>query len=161
LQGDLRRALAEVEAFALGDYARALLLGDKLSDGDRARIVNRYARLTGLPADVVDQSNLRITTARFTKELRRSERRTVGRLDSRFVGIDRDAAAERYEYDPSYSGAIMGPFTSVFNDYVRRELKYENALSYEVRGHVRPWPLAQDMYLNVADELRQAMSINP
>lgn len=161
LQGDLDRALAEAEEFALGDYARTLLLGDKLPDDERARVVARYARLTGLPPDVVDASNLRISTARFTKELRRSERRTVGRLDSRFVGIDREAEGDRVEYDPSYSGAIMGPFTAMFNDYVRRELGYENSLSYEVRGRVRPWPLSQDQYLNVAEELRQAMSINP
>lgn len=161
LQDDLERALAEAEEFALGDYARALLLGDKMPDDERERVIARYARLTGLSPDVVAASNLRISTARFTKELRRSERRTVGRLDSRFVGIDREAEGDRVEYDPSYSGAIMGPFTAMFNDYIRRELGYENSLSYEVRGRVRPWPLAQDQYLNVAEELRQAMSINP
>ncbi len=161
LQEDLERALAEAEEFALGDYARALLLGDKMPDDERARVIARYARLTGLSPEVIDASNLRISTARFTKELRRSERRTVGRLDSRFVGIDREAEGDRVEYDPSYSGAIMGPFTAMFNDYVRRELGYENSLSYEVRGRVRPWPLAQDQYLNVAEDLRQAMSINP
>jgi carboxypeptidase C (cathepsin A) len=161
LQQDLERTLVEAEEFALGEYAHAMLMGDKLPAAERARVVAKFARLTGLSPEFVERSNLRISTASFTKELRRSDRRTVGRLDSRFVGIDREAAAERGEYDPSYSGAIMGPFTSMFNDYVRRELKYENGFSYEVRGRVRPWSMAEDGYRNVAEDLRQAMSINP
>jgi carboxypeptidase C (cathepsin A) len=56
--------------------------------------------------------------------VRRNERLTVGRLDSRFTGIDRDAAAEIYEYDPSYA-AIQGSFTATLNDYLRRELGFE------------------------------------
>lgn len=161
LQQDLERTLAEAEEFVYGDYARALLMGDKMPADERARVVARYARLTGLSPEFVERSNLRISTAAFTKELRRADRRTVGRLDSRFVGIDRESAAERGEYDPSYSGAIMGPFTAMFNDYVRRELKYTNDLSYEVRGRVQPWEMSQNGYRNVAEDLRQAMSINP
>ena len=68
---------------------------------------------------------------RFTKELLRDQRRTIGRLDSRFTGIDRDAAGEHFEYDPS-SSATKGPFTAAFNQYVRAELGYESDLPYEV-----------------------------
>jgi len=165
LQEDLEQTLAIAEEFALGDYARALLLGDKMSEKEKRRVINRFAELTGISPEFVEAANLRLTTAAFTKELLRSERRTVGRLDSRFIGIDREAAGNRGEYDPSYSGAIMGPFTAVFNDYIRRELKYENGLSYEVRGRVQPWPMSPTSgwggYRNVAEELRQALSINP
>ena len=100
---------------------------------------------------------------RFTKELLRSERLTVGRLDSRFTGRDYDAAGEGYEADASYS-AIQGPFTAALNDYVRGELGFESDLPYEIlTGRVQPWKFgpANNHYLNVAETLRQAMNQNP
>ncbi|MGB5401638.1 MAG: peptidase S10, partial [Thermoanaerobaculia bacterium] len=97
LQRDLRSTLDEVEAFALGEYAQALIRGDTLGEHERERIADRLARYTGLSRDYVLQTNLRIRIHRFVKQLRRDERLTVGRLDSRFTGIDRDAAAETYE----------------------------------------------------------------
>ena len=121
------------------------------------------ARLTGLSPEYVERANLRVRIDRFTKELLRDERRTVGRLDSRFTGIDRDAAGERTEYDPSYTN-IYGPFTATLNDYARRELKYESDLPYEIlTGRVQPWSYEgyQNRYLNVAEPLRSAMTENP
>jgi carboxypeptidase C (cathepsin A) len=99
----------------------------------------------------------------FVKELRRDERITVGRLDSRFTGIDRDATGAGWEYDPSMS-AIMGPYTGTMNAYVRGELKYENDVPYEIlTGRVQPWSYAesQNRYVNVAETLRSAMAQNP
>ena len=109
------------------------------------------------------QTNLRIRIHRFVKQLRRDERLTVGRLDSRFTGVDRDAAAETYDYDPSYA-AIQGPYTATLNDYVRRELGFEIDLPYEIlSGRVRPWNWGdnENRYVNVAETLRQAMTRNP
>jgi carboxypeptidase C (cathepsin A) len=162
LGGDLRKLLDEVETFALDEYLPALAKGDALPKADRERLVARLARYTGLSQDYIDRSNLRIEQARFCKELLRDERRTVGRLDSRFKGIDRDAAGERGEYDPSMS-AILGPYTATLNDYVRRTLRYENDLPYEIlTGRVQPWKYdQQNRYLNVAETLRQAMTRNP
>ncbi len=162
LQKDLRKTLDEVEAFALGDYAAALLAGDRLSKEKRASIVARLARYTGLSEAYIEQTDLRIKIFRFTKELRRDERRTVGRLDSRFVGIDQDAAGEGYDYDPSYA-AIQGPYTATLNDYVRNTLGFESDLPYEIlTGRVRPWSYgrAENRYLNVAETLRQTMTKN-
>jgi len=163
LQADLRATLDEVEAFALGDYAQALIRGDTLEDGDRELIADRLARYTGLSRDYVLQTNLRLGIHRFVKQLRRDERLTVGRLDSRFTGIDRDAAAENYEFDPSYA-AIQGPYTATLNDYVRRELGFEIDLPYEIlSGRVRPWSFGdyENRYVNVAETLRTAMTRNP
>jgi carboxypeptidase C (cathepsin A) len=164
LQADLRALLDEVEAFALGEYTAALAQGDAL-DGERRRaLVESLARYTGLSPEYVSRTDLRIDISRFVKELLRAEGRTVGRLDSRFQGIDRDAAGERYEYDPSYS-AILGPVTAVMNHYVRAELGYESDLPYEIlTGRVRPWDYGSkgdNRYLNVADTLRSAMTRNP
>ncbi len=93
----------------------------------------------------------------------RSEKRTVGRLDSRFKGIDRDAVGAEHEYDPSLTN-IMGPYTAALNDYVRCELKFESDLPYEILNpRVWPWSYAdhQNQYVNVAETLRKAMTINP
>ncbi len=159
----LRATLDEVEAFALGEYASALLLGDELPETDRLQIAAKLARYTGLSRDYVEATDLRVQIFRFVKELRRDERRTVGRLDSRFVGIDRDAAGEGYSYDPSYA-AIQGPYTATLNDYVRRELAFESDLPYEIlTGRVRPWNYGEyrNRYVNVAETLREAMTKNP
>lgn len=163
LQLDLHQTLREVEAFARGEYAPALLQGAALSAGERRRVARKLARYTGLMPEYVEQSDLRIEIFRFTKELLRAQQRTVGRLDSRFVGIDRDAAGERPEFDPSYA-AIQGPYTALLNDYVRRELGFESDLPYEIlTGRVQPWDYGayQNRYVNVAETLRAAICQNP
>lgn len=163
LQADLRATLDSVEAFALGAYNQALMKGDSLSKDEHEQIVAQLSRFTGLTPDYIRQTNLRVEIMRFTKELLRDERRTTGRLDSRFKGIDRDAAGETWEHDPSMS-AIMGPYTATLNDYVRTELEFESDLPYEIlTSRVRPWGYEnyQNEYLNVAETLRKAMSINP
>ncbi len=162
LQDDLARTLDEVEQFALTDYAVALLRGSDLPDDDRREIARQLARYTGLSVEYIEQTNLRLTTRRFTKQLLRDQRRSVGRLDSRFTGIDADAAGEGYEYDPSYA-AIQGPYTAMLNHYLRSELDYENDLPYEIlTGRVHPWNYnnVQNRYLNVAETLREAMTRN-
>ena len=163
LQADLRATQREVEAFALGDYARALMLDARLSPEERASIAARVARYTGLSQDVVERSNLRILDSRFFKELLRDGRRTVGRLDSRFTGIDRDAAGESIEYDRSYAN-IMGPYTACLYDYLRGELNYESDLPYEIiNGKVWPWSYKEheNQYVTVAESLRKAATLNP
>lgn len=163
LQGSLTQAIEESKKFAAGDYTSALAAGDTLSAQSRAEIARKLSRLTGLSADYVDRSNLRIEIQRFTKELLRSERRTVGRIDGRFTGIDRDAAGERPEYDPSIA-AIIGPYTATLNDYLRGDLKFDSDLPYEIlTGRVRPWSFEpyENRYVNVAETLRSAMTQNP
>ena len=164
LQKSLRATLKKAEAFAAGEYASALLKGAALTDRERTRIVNQLARYTGLSADYIERTNLRIDIDRFVKELLRDERRTVGRLDSRFKGIDRDAAGEFHDYDPSLTN-IMGPYAATFYDYVRGELKFESDLPYEILSFKvnQNWSFAEHegRFVKVADTLRQAMTINP
>jgi carboxypeptidase C (cathepsin A) len=115
-----------------------------------------------LSQEWVERADLRIEIRRFTKELMRDQRRTVGRLDSRFEGIDGDQNGGEMEHDPSMT-AIMGPYTAGFNDYVRRELGFSSDLNYEVlTDKVRPWNFgeAQNRYAEVADTLREAMAKN-
>ncbi len=162
LQGDLQKAIAESKAFATGAYADTLMAGDALSAAKRTEIAQRLSRLTGISADYIDRADLRIEIQRFDKELMKSERRTVGRLDGRFTGIDADAAGEQPDYDPSLA-AIVGPYTAMLNEYVRGELKFESDLPYEfLTGRVRPWNYApyENRYVNVAETLRRAMTQN-
>jgi len=163
LQKDLIHTLAEVEAFAFGDYTLALMKGAELPENERGVIIDKLAHYTGLSRDYIAQTNLRIEIHRFIKELLRDERSMVGRLDSRFKGMDRDAAGEKPEFDPSYIN-IQGPYTACLNDYVRRELGYESDLPYEIlTGRVMPWNYDkyQNQYVNVAEMLRSAMTKNP
>ena len=162
LQGDLQRAIGESKAFATGEYTDALMKGDTLPATRRTEIAQKLARLTGISADYIDRADLRIEIQRFDKELMKSERRTVGRLDGRFTGIDADAAGEQPDYDPSLA-AIVGPYTAMLNEYVRGELKFESDLPYEfLTGRVRPWNYApyENRYVNVAETLRRAMTQN-
>lgn len=163
LQADLRRTLDEVEAFARGEYATALFKGSALTAEERQAIAAQLARYTGLSAAYIEQTNLRIEIFRFTKELLRAQRRTVGRLDSRFLGLDRDAAGENFEFDPSYA-LIYGPYTALLNAYVRGELAFESDLPYEIlTERVQPWDYSkhQNQYVNVAETLRSALHQNP
>ena len=163
LEKDLSTTLQEVEAFALGDYAHALMQGDDLQDDERRQVARKLKRYTGLSEDYILRTNLRIEIFRFTKELLRAEGRTVGRLDSRFKGIDRDSAGEVFEFDPSMNN-IAGPYTATLNDYVRSELKFESDLPYEIlTERVHPWSYAEfeNEYVNVAETLRKAMTTNP
>ena len=164
LQKDLQATLKEVETFALNEYATALMKGAALLPKVRAQIVEKVARYTGLTSSYVERANLHIEIMRYTKELLRAQRRTIGRLDSRFTGIDRDAAGEVHEYDPSLTNT-MGPYTAAFNDYVRRELQFESDLPYEILSSKvnQAWSYAEheNRYVNVAETLRQAMTINP
>jgi carboxypeptidase C (cathepsin A) len=159
----LKNFLADVETFAAGEYAQALAKGATLSSQEQAAIAEKLAGFTGLSVDYVLQTNLRPIIYRFCKELLRDKRRTLGRIDSRFLGMDRDAAGELWESDPSMD-AIIGPYTAALYDYVRNDLKFESDLPYEIlNGKVWPWSYAdhENRYLNVAETLRHAMCINP
>jgi carboxypeptidase C (cathepsin A) len=163
LEADQQKALSEAEKFALGPFTLALMQGADLPAADRASTVKELARLTGLSQDYIDRANLRVRADQFFKELLRGEHLTVGRYDSRVTGEDRDSVGESPEYDPSYTTAL-GPFAATFNDYVRRELKFESDLPYEVlTSKVQPWNFnrARNRYLDIAENLREAMTHNP
>jgi carboxypeptidase C (cathepsin A) len=159
----LQSLLREVEKFAQGEYAAALLKGNLLTPAERKRIAEKLARYTGLSRDFIERCNLRVGDQRFFKELLRDQRRTVGRLDSRLIGIDRDAAGEAHEYDPLLA-TILGPYTAAFYDYIRSELKFEVDLPYEILSpKVWPWSFSEfeGVFVYVAETLRKAMSFNP
>jgi carboxypeptidase C (cathepsin A) len=160
---DLQTVLKEVEQFALGEYTLALMQGNLLSGKEKEKIVHQLARYSGLSEDYIKGTNLRINIHRFTKELLREKRLTVGRLDSRYTGIDRDAVGEVPEKDPSMT-AITGPYASTFNHYIRAELGFESDLPYEIINFkVWPWNYSEyeNRYVDVSDTMRKAIAANP
>jgi len=159
----LQTWLKDAEEFALGDYARALLKGNSLTKEERADIVKRLAQYTGISEQFIERSNLRINDQHYFKELLRERGLTVGRLDSRLIGRDRLGVKETPEYDPLLTN-ILGPYTAAFYDYIRRELKFESDLPYEIlSGFVHPWSYREfeNQYVNVGETLRSAMTYNP
>ena len=166
---DLPAFLKDVRAYALGDYARALSQGTHLSAPDRDAVVARLHGLTGMPEDLIRNADLRIAPDRFEKELLRGARRTIGRLDARFTGIDHDAAGESPEFDAS-DAAFAAAFTAAFNSYVRGDLKVETDELYKPTNYGEVsrdwddrhrvagerWPMP-----DAAEDLREAMSRNP
>jgi carboxypeptidase C (cathepsin A) len=159
----LKKFLKEAEEFAAGSYASALLKGDLLPVEERLQIVQELRRFTGLSNDFIERTNLRILDQHFFKELLRESGRTVGRLDSRFLGLDRLGVTEAAEYDPLLTN-VLGPYTAGFYDLVRAELKFESDLPYEILSEkVWPWsfPAFENQYLSVAETMRKAMTYNP
>ncbi|HLJ30712.1 MAG TPA: peptidase S10 [Candidatus Angelobacter sp.] len=160
LQPDLQNLTIEqvaekARAFAHGEYAAALEKGDALSPEEHRKIVEEIAHFTALSPKYVEQANLRVSPFRWFRELQRDKRLVVGRLDSRFVGMEADAAGERPDYDPS-EASYEGAFVATFHDYVRRELRWESDMYYTVSANVRPWD--QTGNTDVAEVLRAAMT---
>jgi carboxypeptidase C (cathepsin A) len=125
--------LAEVRAFALGDYASALLKGDALAAPERDAIAEKIHQYTGLSADYVKQAKLRVRPSQFAQELLRSQHLTLGILDARFAGASLDPLGEDADYDP-LSSAIGAPFTAAFLDYLHSDLKFGQGRTYTVLG---------------------------
>jgi carboxypeptidase C (cathepsin A) len=128
---DLAPFLNEVRTFARGEYSVALAKGQDLSSADRDAIAQKLSKYIGLSPEYLKEANLRVSQVRFRKELLRDQRRTLGRYDARFEGIDADAAGESPESDPSDT-AIGGAFISSLNDYLTRDLKYTSDVAYKV-----------------------------
>jgi carboxypeptidase C (cathepsin A) len=154
--------LKESEAWAIGEYASALIKGGWMSAAEKDAIAGKLAYWTGLSKELCLQANLRVDENRFYKALRRADGLSVGRLDARFTGRDFDDAGEYVDFDPSFAN-IDGPFTSTINDYLEKELKFKEEKVYNVFGDVYPWSYknVQNKYLNVAESLRDAMAKNP
>jgi carboxypeptidase C (cathepsin A) len=159
----LRQVLDEAERWAAGEYTLALGRGDKLAGAERQKVVEQMARYTGLGKSFIENCNLRIELGRFNKELLREQRRTTGRLDSRFTGIDSRAAGDGPEFDPSMT-AIRPPYTAALNQYVRGDLGYKTDLVYHILGggFTAPWNWGADnTYADTSIALRSAFAKNP
>jgi carboxypeptidase C (cathepsin A) len=166
LMQDLGKTREEVEHWSMTDYAAALLKGDGLAPDERQKIIDAYARYTGLDKKLIDNANLRINVEQFTHNLLLDQKLRVGRLDGRFTGVDPEGLLDQRFYDPT-SAAILPPYTAVFNNYVRTELGYKVDLPYKVFAWDEPafqkwdWGEADKGFPNTAPGLRAALVENP
>ena len=166
----LAQLLPEVEHFAMNDYAQALAEGAALPDDQRKVIVAKLHQYTGLPIEYIEKANLRINAGEFEKMLQDDRGMTTGRLDARFSGPTMDPLSKEAEYDPQ-SAAISSAYVSVFNDYVRRDLKFGDTRQYKPETDVfRYWsflhqapgvPFALPISPNVMIDLASAMKYDP
>jgi carboxypeptidase C (cathepsin A) len=162
--------LAEVEQFAMTDYASALSQGSLLPEASRQAIAEKLHQYTGLPVAYLLKANLRVNVGQFNHMLQGNDDLTTGRLDSRFSGPTIDPLAEEAAYDPQ-SSAISSAYISAFNDYVRRQLKFGEGLTYlpeaEAVGaawegkHKAPGAPDASFGVNVMPDLAAAMKYNP
>jgi carboxypeptidase C (cathepsin A) len=159
---DLDKLLKEVEQFASNEYTMALARGGALSADQRKNIVEKVSRYTGMTQDYVDKADLRIRSDNFRKLLLGDSRQLIGRFDGRIKGYDPRPVGSSPEYDPSLP-EYLAIYSAAFNDYIRKELRYENDLPYEVLAGLGPWNYGRggNGYLNVAEELRSAMMKTP
>mgnify|MGYP006190288173 CR=1 FL=1 len=169
ISGDLETVVEEAEQFALNDYSVALLKGSRLTPKEEKRIAKRVGELSGLSASYVSAANLQVNLWRFHRELLRDRRRTVGRLDTRWVGLSSDNVGETFEDDPSMS-MITGPANRAFNKYVREDLGWEGdpTLTYRYQRLFMPWKPRESQQngiwtpqLEVSSVLRGVMNRTP
>lgn len=159
---ELRILLDEVEAWSGGEYTVALMKGDRLTDAERQAIASTLARYTGLEERYVIGSNLRIDIMRFCKELLRAEKRSIGRLDARFKGIEAVGVNETPEFDVSLL-AIKPPYTAMFNAYASNELGVKTELTYIALNEAieTKWEWESGKLPNTGEALRSAIAKNP
>lgn len=157
--------VAEARAWALGPYASALLKGNSLTADERAAILPQLSRFTGVSQAYLSNANLRLSPSRFYKELLRDRGLTIGRLDTRYTGVDYDNAGDRPDNDPSFYG-IDGAYTAAMNAYSRETLKYSPDVVYSSIGATGNWdwniggPRGGSGYLNVAPYIGKALREN-
>ncbi|MCJ7681440.1 MAG: hypothetical protein MUP70_11990, partial [Candidatus Aminicenantes bacterium] len=154
----LREVLDEAEMFATGPYTLALIRGNTLSPEEKDKVATEMARLTGLDKGFLLKSDLRVSAAVFRRHLLSEEGLTVGRLDSRYTGVEAGSPEMAFRTDPAME-SWNGPFTGAVNQYFHQELGVRFDMEYNVFGDVRPWKGRNDAF--VGQMLHRALIQNP
>jgi carboxypeptidase C (cathepsin A) len=157
--------LKDVEDYAMGPYAHALALGTDLGAEEKHQVAVQLRSFTGLPVAYLLKANLLVNGGEFEKTLQDDQDLTTGRLDTRFSGPNLDPLSQGAEYDPQ-SSAISSAYVSLFNDYVRRDLKYGEGQTYlpQALFSGAHWNLVHNGFpisLNVSNDLAEALKTNP
>jgi carboxypeptidase C (cathepsin A) len=165
----LESFLEQAREFASGPYAAALQKGNSLTDEEKQSVAREMSQLTGLSADYILRSNLRVQPFRFQRELLRDRHQVIGRIDSRYVGTEPDNVGEGADYDPQGS-AITGGFVAALNDYLFRDLGYKTPLTYRPNNYAgigNDWdlthkaPSGPQQIADTSDDLATAIRQNP
>ena len=157
MKKDLTDMLPEVEDFTINELIPAISRGATLPDDKRKSIAEKMARYSGLSPTVILQYNFDVPTNFFWKELLRDKSFTVGRLDSRYRGIDKQDGGETPDYNAELTSWLHS-FTPAINMYLRNELNYKTDFKYLMFGNVFPWDNTNN---KTGENLRQAVAQNP
>jgi len=162
----LAKVVQQARDYAFGEYLTSLTAGNSLTPAQKDAEAQKVANFTGVSKQYALNANLRIEAGAYRTELLRDRRETVGRYDSRMIGLNGDANATREDYDPS-DVAPSGAFMSMFMQYLHNDLNYTNDLQYYMGGHTGRWDYtgtASGFGGGFPDEiqsLREAMAKNP
>ena len=154
---DLLEVLEEAEAYTMDELLPAMAKGSFLSDEERNQAAAKMSYYSGLSEKSILQNNLDVSTAYFWKDLLRDKGLTIGRLDSRYLGIDEKQSGTRPDYNSELTSWLHS-FTPAINFYLQEHLKFKTDIKYNMFGPVRPWDRSGD---NTGPNLRQAMAQNP
>lgn len=155
---DLLEILPEAEEYAINTVLPAIAKGGFISDTERNSVAEKMAYYSGIKKKVILQNNLELSPTYFWKELLRDKNgHTIGRLDSRYLGIDKQETGSRPDYSAELTSWLHS-FTPAINYYIRKELNFKTDVKYNVFGPVGPWDFRNN---NVREGLRQAMAQNP
>lgn len=155
---DLENLLPEVEDFTINELLPAMTMAGFLDEATKTAIAKKMADYSGLSERIILQNNLDVSTSFFWKELLRDKGGyTIGRLDSRYLGLDRKEAGDRPDYNSELTSWLHS-FTPAINHYFREHLQYKTDIKYNMFGPVSPWDRNGD---NTGENLRQAMAQNP
>ena len=154
---DLLDVLNEAEDYTMNKLLPVMAKGAWATDTEKTEAIRMFARYSGLDEKVIEQHNLDVPTGFFWKDLLRHEGHTVGRLDSRYKGLDRMDAGERPDFNSELTSWLHS-FTPAINHYFKNYLNYETDIKYNMFGPVRPWDRSGDQ---TGENLRQAMAMNP
>lgn len=154
---DLTELLPEVEDFTINTLIPALAKGGFIGETEKRDVLTQMARYSGLSEASIAQNNLDVSTAFFWKDLLRDEGKTLGRLDSRYLGIDAKQSGDRPDYWAELTSWLHS-FTPAINYYLREELNYKTDIKYNMFGNVHPWDRSNNQS---GENLRLAMAQNP
>ena len=154
---DLTELLPEVEDFTINTLIPALAKGGFIGETEKHDVLKQMARYSGLSEASIAQNNLDVSTTFFWKDLLREEGKTLGRLDSRYLGIDAKQSGDRPDYWAELTSWLHS-FTPAINYYLREELNYKTDIKYNMFGNVHPWDRSNNQ---TGENLRLAMAQNP
>ncbi|NCP90567.1 MAG: carboxypeptidase, partial [Flavobacteriales bacterium] len=155
---DLLDILPQVEDYAINKLIPALAKGGFISEQEKQDVAETISYYSGLTKTSILQNNLNVSTSFFWKDLLRHKTgQTIGRLDSRYLGIDKTEAGDSPDYNAELT-SWMHSFTPAINYYIREHLNFKTDLKYNMFGDVHPWDNRND---NTREGLRQAMAQNP
>lgn len=155
---DLLEILPEVENYAINTLLPAIAKGGFIDEQEKNEVAKKMSYYSGIQKKVILQNNLELTPSYFWKELLRDKNgHTIGRLDSRYLGLDKRETGIQPDFNSELTSWLHS-FTPAINYYIRTQLKFKTDVTYNVFGSVHPWDFRKN---NVREGLRQAMAKNP